>query len=218
MRYLLMIFLVGCGSVEIKPTIPDVTVNPFKCETVEGVVKRSYKGSKGAWSDEVKLPATGSWFTESHISVKGEKFAGKNFPSSLTENIDAHLTASCGALKIPCDKLFTNKWMRQWTPPENGKAGQGTRGETKPSAEEERFIFNMMFASQPKMGEKWLMSNGDKYVVVVGGYEVGPGDKTRLGGVQPEAAYFLGIKSGDKATIHGPLVDQTLKPGPIECK
>jgi len=181
-------------------------------------VKRAYRGQ---WADELKLPASGKWFVESHLATSGEKFAGRSFPNSTTELIEKHLDDSAAIMGVAKDTLYPAKWgwVRTWTPPEGGKAGQGSRGELKPSALEEMFVFNMMFApgTQPPAGQKWLISVGDVHVVVVGGYEIGPSAQDRMGGLQVEAAYLLGIHSGGSAKLHGPLVDQSLKPGKVSC-
>jgi hypothetical protein len=47
-------------------------------------------------------------------------------------------------------------------------------------------------------------------------YETGPSDKNTLAGLQPEAAWTLSAKNGDKVKL-ARLVDQSLPPGPIQC-
>lgn len=131
---------------------------------------------------------------------------------------------------IECSSVYSSKYHKEWTPPEGGKAGQGSVGDLKPSLREEMFIVNMMWASgkKPAAGTRFLASFNGKNVVVIAGYETGPGDSKWLGGFQGEVFYFLGAKpsywqtsasqiAGDKITI-AKLKDQAALPGPITCK
>jgi len=174
----------------------------------------------------VKLPATGAFVLESHLATKEDKFpGGRLFPKNVSENIQAHTTKSCLELKklnktIECTNVYASKYMKEWTPPEGGKAGQGSVGDVKPSVVEEMWSGNMMWAAgkKPAPGTRFLASFQGKSVVVIVGYETGPGDASLLGGLQGEVLWYLGAKSQKDLVTIGWLKDQTLPPGPITCK
>ncbi len=194
------------------------------CIVKKKTIARSFKGR---WRDQIQLPAVGSFYVESHLASSYDRFSGgRAFPSNTREGVLAHLQRSAQLLGLGVDQLYPSEWSRRWTPPEGGRAGQGARGPHKPSPLEEMFLFNMMFdaSSLPPAGEKWLISFGEKFVIVVGGFEVGPGDRNRLGGIQPEVQYFLEAPNAAELTLHGPLrsivlneESQYLEPGPVEC-
>jgi hypothetical protein len=188
---------------------------------------KSYHTATKLRGRTVTLPANGIWTLESHLATYADKFPeGRRFPRSTKENINAHLQKSFKHLQkfVPgasFDKVYNNRYTKEWTPPENGKAGQGCMGNLKPSSEEEMWIFNMMWVgkgSKPKPGTKFLASYKGKHVVVVGGYEVGPSSGKFLGGFQPEVFWYLGAKYGSSKITISALADQTVKPGPIQCQ
>lgn len=173
----------------------------------------------------VKLPATGSFVLESHLATKEDKFGTRLFPKNVSENIQAHTTKSCLELKklnktIDCTSVYSNKYMKEWTPPEGGKAGQGSVGDVKPSVVEEMWSGNMMWAAgkKPAPGTRFLASFQGKSVVVIVGYETGPANASLLGGMQGEVLWYLGAKSEKDLITIGWLKDQSLPPGPITCK
>ena len=205
----------------------DIPKDPPKetiCEIEKISVKRGKFNSKKeayTWKDTVYLPKSGVFHQEGHLATKNDNFSkNRIYPQWETEDIMDHLSRSAKILGAKVSDIYTNPWAKKWTPPENGRAGQGSAGKILPSVAEEMFIFNMMFRgdSRPPIGEKWLMSYNGKYVVVVGGYEIGPSSRSRLGGVQPEVLYVLGAKTPARLTIHGPLMDQSYKPGAINCE
>jgi hypothetical protein len=171
----------------------------------------------------VTLPARGVWTLESHLATNDDSFSGR-FPRTTTENISQHITRSCTLLQraVPgaaCGRVYDTRWDKEWTPPENGRAGQGAVGDKKPSAAEEMWIFNMMWVgnSAPKPGTKFLASYNGKNVVVVGGYEIGPASGRFLGGFQKEVLWYLGAEEGVSKVKLSALKDQSLKPGPVNC-
>lgn len=174
----------------------------------------------------VTLPATGIWTLESHLATREDSFpGGRAFPAAMRENIGAHMAASCTLLKkhypaLDCGRVYDNRWTKEWTPPENGKAGQGSVGNLKPSRAEEMWIFNMMWLGKaiPKAGTKFLASYNGRSVVVVGGYERGPSIKKFLGGFQPEVLWYLGAEEGRSRVTLSALDDQSLPPGPVRCE
>ena len=173
----------------------------------------------------VTLPAAGVWTLESHLATTDDLFpARRSFPKTLRENISAHIANSCDLLRkvLPgadCGEVYKSREDKQWTPPENGKAGQGALGGVRPSKEEELWIFNMMWAgdSMPKAGTKFLASYKGKSVVVVGGYERGPSSKRFLGGFQREVLWALGAENDSSEITLSALLDQGLPPGPVSC-
>ncbi len=194
--------------------VPEESNELNDCRIIKTSVNR---GIPKKWSDTIYLPKSGIFYQEGHLVTKEDEIKG--FPESNTEKIDEHLQRSAKILGAEISKIYPNRWAKRWTPPENGKAGQGSIGPVKPSAKEEMYIFNMMFkdSSMPKRGEKWLMSYNGRYVIVVGGYEKGPSSSSRLGGVQPEVLFVLGAKNPARLTLHGPLKNQKVAPGRIQC-
>lgn len=173
----------------------------------------------------VTLPAAGTWTLESHLATGSDGFSRRRlFPFSSRENIGPHLERSCRELMKMyggdyCGSVYNNKWKRVWTPPENGKAGQGSVGNRRPSVQEEMWIFNMMWTgkSMPPPGTKFLASYNGRHVVVVGGYERGPSSRRFLGGFQGEVFWALGASEGSSRITLRTLEDQSLAPGPIAC-
>lgn len=174
----------------------------------------------------ITLPASGKWTLESHLATREDSFPGRRaFPSTVKENISAHTANSFSLLArtvrgAGSGQVYNSRWAREWTPPENGKAGQGSVGNKKPSVEEEMWIFNMMWVgkSMPKAGTKFLAAYNGRYVVVVGGYERGPSSGKFLGGFQREVLWYLGAAEGVSKVTLSALQDQSLPPGPINCK
>lgn len=174
----------------------------------------------------VNLPATGKFVLESHLATTVDTFPnGRLFPKTTSENIQAHLSASCIELKtidtgIECSSVYSTSYQKVWTPKEGGGvAGQGSVGDLKPSLREEMFTVNMMWKTSPKPGTRMLATYKDKNVVVIAGYETGPGEAKYLGGMQGEVFYFLGVKDNESTAVTlSKLKDQTATPGPIICK
>jgi hypothetical protein len=172
----------------------------------------------------VTLPAAGVWTLESHLATREDSFSGRSFPRTVKENISAHTANSCSLLAravngVNCGEVYDTRWTKEWTPPENGKAGQGSVGNLKPSKTEEMWIFNMMWLGKamPKAGTKFLASYNGRSVVVVGGYERGPSSKKFLGGFQREVLWYLGAEEGRSQITISTLNDQSLPPGPVRC-
>lgn len=167
-----------------------------------------------------KLPKTGTFVLESHLATKEDKFGTRLFPRNTTEDIQAHLDRACAELKklgADCSKVYATKYHKEWTPPEGGKAGQGSVGDTKPTVIEEMWTCNMMWTKAPKAGTKFLATYKGKSVVVVMGYETGPGSSKWLGGCQGEVLWALGADDTSQITLMGTLKDQGIPAGPISC-
>lgn len=176
-------------------------------------------------SRTVTLPAKGKWTLESHLATREESFPGRRyFPSGVRENISSHLSGSFSLLSRDVrganfSSVYNTRWAKEWTPPENGRAGQGSVGNLKPSREEEMWIFNMMWVgkSMPRAGTKFLATYNGRSVVVVGGYERGPSSSRFLGGFQREVLWYLGATEGSSQVTLSALKDQSLPPGPVRC-
>ena len=176
-------------------------------------------------SRTVTLPATGKWTLESHLATRDDSFSGRSFPRGVRDNISAHLSGSFSLLSrevrgASFASVYNNRWTKEWTPPENGKAGQGSVGNLKPSRQEEMWIFNMMWVgkSMPKAGTMFLATYNGRSVVVVGGYERGPSSTRFLGGFQREVLWYLGATEDLSKVTLSALKDQGLRPGPINCR
>lgn len=186
---------------------------------------RSYPLSMRLKGRTVTLPAKGVWTLESHLATRADTFPGRrSFPRTVKENIPSHLQNSCGLLGkfvrgLNCGQVYSTRWDKEWTPPENGKAGQGAVGNTRPSAEEEMWVFNMMWVgkSMPRPGTKFLATYNGRSVVVVGGYERGPASGRFLGGFQREVLWYLGATEDSSRITLSALKNQELRPGPIDC-
>jgi len=169
----------------------------------------------------VALPASGRFVLESHLVTK-EDPAG--YPPTVTTNIQQHLDRACAKLqkydaRPSCSDVFTLVYHKQWTPAEKGKIGQGSIGETRPTAEQEMWGFNMYWTAEnkPKPGTKYLFSYNGVNVVGAGGFETGPMSAEFLGGVQGEMHWALKADSMSKIRV-GRLVDQSVPYGPAVCR
>ena len=186
----------------------------------------------------VPLPASGKFVLESHLATTADVFSGDGniakprlFPKinfaigkrkiGSDEEIKQHLDREWIEYKkffplVSFAELFDNTYVKQWTPAEGGKPGQGSVGNTRPSVSEEIWIANMFWASKgkPKPGTKFLMTAHGKRVVVVMGYETGPEGHEFLGGAQGAVFKVLGMKNNDIAEI-ACIKDQSVPVGPV---
>lgn len=222
MKYVVLALFVIITACTSKPpttdTAPVVTTSPMadsqpkvsKCDVDQTVLTLKW--------GQVVLPKEGRFVLESHLATKEDTFGTRAFPKTVTEGIPAHLNRSCELLDTDCADVYTTKYHKEWTPPEGGKAGQGSVGDLKPSVLEEMWTCNMMWSTKPKAGTKFLIANGKKTVVTVMGYETGPGSSKWLGGCQGEVLWALGAKENTQLTLAGVLKDQAVPPGPITCE
>lgn len=217
------IALTSCQQVTVPVTAPPVSIE---------IPRESFGSDCSVISETLvlknqtaKLPKMGKFVLESHLATKSDTFpAGRLFPQSVSEGILDHMNRSCEYLKKlgvkNCLDVFSTKYHRAWTPPESGKAGQGSVGNLKPTVEEEMWSGNLYWtsANKPKPGTKFLASRGGRHVVVVMGYETGPRDPSFLGGLQGEVMWWLQANNSHTDIQLGRLKDQTLPPGPVICK
>lgn len=216
---------------EVTKPSPAPTHKVQKCETDDFKIKLAY----GTFS----LPKSGTMPMESHFVSKDDDFGFGVWPASQSEKMDQHLKASCVLLKSidsglsdDCKGVYSGlHYKRVWTPAEGGQIGQGAVGNTKPSLEEELWLGTMKWkvtcsgalwwkkcsSSKPSVGTKFLVQANGKSIVAVFGYEHGPYSHKHLGGLSPEAHWFLGTNNTSKIKVSY-LKDQTLKPGPINCE
>jgi hypothetical protein len=200
------------------PVIPEAEASKgVDCSVVTETLKLT--------NQTVTLPKKGRMVLESHLATKSDSFpAGRLFPQTISEGILDHMNRACEILKkhgvTNCLDVFSTKYHRQWTPPESGKAGQGSIGNTKPTVIEEMWSGNLYWTreNKPKPGTKFLASRNGRHVVVVMGYETGPRDPKFLGGLQGEVMWWLKATNTDSDIQLARLKDQSLSPGPVVCK
>jgi hypothetical protein len=223
MKYFLLILLASCSVLPPPaPQAPSPTPSPVpapapSCEVLPGVEDTVQLG-------KIKLPATGKFFTESHLVTPEDGF-GSGWPKTGTQNIDAHLKRSCEQIKKAgmkvkddCSDVYTGHWSKVYTGSEgSGDIGNGAR-RIKPTVDCEPWIANMYWtrASFPPAYTRYLICTKSKSRCVVAclGLEVGPGLK-RFAGAQTELIRYL--NDGDTFVIHGRLKNQGLSFGPIAC-
>lgn len=169
--------------------------------------------------DGIQAPTTkGKISLESHLVTQEDWQHLNHWPTSGKEGIDFHLkTTNFSQNCLGCDAS-----RQTWTPPENGKRGQGSTN--KPPANHEPWIVNSRWTkngktTNPPPGTKVIVFSPktNRYVVGVAGYEWGPSSSTgHAFGAQPEVLSVLGISHGDTVVV-GFAKDQNLPLGPITC-
>lgn len=194
------------------------------CTTVKETVRLRW--------GETSFPSTGKFVVESHYATEEETFENAAaFPKTMTDEIARHLDLSCALLHSAfgftgnCADIYRASYERVWTPAEGGGvAGQAARSQLKPSLEQELWQGNLMYASihdMPAPGTKYIATNtkNGKSVVVSMGFEIGPAQRTFLGGLVTEVQYFLGTLQDDSSKVTlGRAQDQSLPYGPIVCE
>lgn len=161
----------------------------------------------------LEMPATGAIVKEAHLVTAEEtsRFPS-GWPTSITDGIAAHYALSESVSGYVMDR--TEPWAPCCEP--NNAYGQGSS--VPPPAEAEAWYVNMRWSSAPPRGQRYLVFNPLTGAAVVGaaGYENGPGDLSRVGGVSEEVHHALGSGHLDHLTF-GVALDQTLPYGPIDC-
>ncbi|MDX2215634.1 MAG: TIGR02594 family protein [Oculatellaceae cyanobacterium bins.114] len=182
-----------------------------------------HRGPGGAWERTITLPCAGRFVEESHYSTTQDRFPGERlFPNTQTENISSHLERSY-QLYLAFDQntsfeaLYCNSWNKVWTPAEGGACGQGSVGSKRPDPEVELWLMTMMWApgEKPAPGTKFLLSANNRQVVVVAGYETGPGSQEYLGGITREVHAWLRTNNNSQIEVRY-LTDQSMKVGPVK--
>jgi hypothetical protein len=175
------------------------------------------------------FPRSGVFVQEDHYATTDETFAPGNslFPDTVSEDVTSHLQASCDllhntygftSLSHNCTEVYITTDENQWTPAEGGRVGQGAVGNNKPTAIQEMWQGNLMYASgaKPAPGTKYILSHNGKSAVVSFGFEVGPSSQSYLGGLTTEVHWYLGDNTSANITM-GRAADQTLAYGPVTC-
>lgn len=167
---------------------------------------------------EITLPQTGKWAEESHYITQDEFLVSQNFPKTLQENIKFHLIKTRNHIEekypnFPFENLHKTRSSQLWTPAEGGgNIAQAARGMILPTFEEEIWQGNMMFKKLPKIGTKFMLTDGKKKCVIQMGYEIGPSNNYYIGGVTSEVLSYFDAKHG--ATLTLDYCDQSLPLGP----
>lgn len=171
---------------------------------------------------DIKLPAQGPLVLESHLATDQDKFA-KGWPTNGSEGIAAHLSRSCAELKRlglkvseDCAEVYSNRYVKVWTPSEGGNIGQGSTS-VKPSVACETWVMNMYWKKKPPMGTRFMIEANGKRVIACAGFETGPNSAKFIGGAQGEVFWYLGISNQTPVKM-GRIDDQTLPYGPLECE
>jgi len=160
----------------------------------------------------VTLPATGAMVLEAHLVAEEDGFAPGVWPSEIWQGIPEHYNTSFGLSKLVMTRT------QSWAPQESSQFGQGSTGAQLPGLDEAWYI-NMMWSDRPARGTKMIVQlpGGGPTVVAAAGYETGPGNTDRLGGVTEEVHFYLGTGHLDDMTI-GFAADQNVPLGPIDCQ
>ena len=211
---------------DMKRILPNIDCSP---EAYEVNHEYSYgKDPSKNWKRKVILPKKGRFVGESHYVTKSDVFPhGRFFANKKDENIKKHLQRSFELYKaydpdMTFDRMYQYKWSKQWTPAEKGKIGQGSVGEIQVkelTPEMEMWFMTMMWANgeRPKRGTKFLLEANGRAVVVVAGYETGPGQEQYLGGVTREVHMWLGTSNNSKIKVS--LLQSQYEPlGPVTCR
>jgi hypothetical protein len=161
----------------------------------------------------LRTPATGPVVKEAHLVTVADDFGG-GWPGSFTDGIEAHYALS------EAESGYSMERREPWAPAGEGGSefGQGSFGAPLPVVDEAWYV-NMYWRQRPPAGTRLLVRNPETgaAVVAAGGYETGPGDNTRIGGVTEEIHDHLG--TGHLSVLQlGFLVDQDLPLGPIDCR
>jgi len=220
LSYLFLYFSLSTTHV-ISQVIP--TIN---CETSPHTIKLKLEDE----SRTIILPSSGKFFQEAHYVTTLDKFKDGDYPESVTQNISSHLTRALNIYKnfdpnMTFNNLFSRSTalgQRQWTPSECGEIGQGSVGIIQLSEltpEMEMWMLTMMWAPgyKPQRGTKFLITYNEKNVVLIAGYETGPGDLNKLGGITTEAQKWLGANNESNITLKY-LVNQSVNAGPCNCR
>jgi hypothetical protein len=224
---IIILTLLSCNANTINTSLQRKDTVTTSCSTVSIAIKHSFPSKENPWNRTVTLPSQGKFVAESHYVTTKEVFEGKTWPSAKDEGIENHLKKAFEAYKkhdpkARFEELYASPWQKEWTPAEGGAFGQGSVGDVQLkelSTEMEMWLLTMMWAKgeRPERGTKFLLSANDKSVVVIAGYETGPASQDFLGGITTEVHHWLNTTSDSEISI-ALLADQTLPPGPVNCK
>jgi hypothetical protein len=206
------------GRYELQVDFRPGDVDP--CEVVPTDVEMFWSGCAGSVPDcfeaggdvFLSTPTTGPVVKEAHLVTTDDGF-GAGWPSSFTDGISAHYANSEAV------SGYVMRRTEPWAPAGEGGSeyGQAAYGSKLPP-EDEAWYLNMYWRSRPTPGTRMIVRNpaNGRAVVAAGGYETGPGDNTRIGGVAEEVHDALGTGHLDDLEI-GFAADQSLPLGPVTC-
>jgi hypothetical protein len=146
--------------------------------------------------EPLALPAFGPVVMEAHLVTVADDFDG-GWPSSARDGLAAHYALSEAATGFEVTR------GEPWAP-----EGEG----------DEAWYVNMYWRTRPARGTRMLVFNpaNGRAVVASAGWETGPSDPTRIGGVVEEVHLYLGTRHLSQLVM-GFTVDQELDLGPIDC-
>jgi hypothetical protein len=202
-----------------QPTLTATPIQaPRSCEQIPEQITLHGSGT-------LSFPRSGLFVIESHYLSTHDALSVQ----SDTSGIANHLNYSCSLLKklglsvsADCHEVYPG-YLATWTPAEGGgNVGVGARSGYRPSPIEEMFQGNLYYASGqlPPPGTRYLITNraSGKTIVASFGYEVGPASSKWLGGLTPEAHFYLDQYRYENEPLEiGRAADQTLPFGPIQC-
>ena len=166
----------------------------------------------GTIRPHLHTPTTGPVVKEAHLVTAGDGFEG--WPTSASEHLDAHYRMSEAATD------YVQRRREPWAPAGEGGSmwGQGAIGSRLPVVDEGYYV-NMYWRRRPSAGTRMLIRNPEngRTLVAAAGYETGPGDSSRIGGVVEEVHDYLGTAHLDALELSF-LVDATLPFGPVRCR
>jgi hypothetical protein len=193
--------LAGAYALDIGYLVP----TPGDCSMTNDVVDR-------IGGPSVSLPDSGPMVLEAHLVSDADGFASGEWPSELWQNIPEHYAGS-----FLLSQLVMTR-SQSWAPQESSQFGQGSTGQPLPGLDEAWYI-NMMWSNRPARGTRMIVQlpGGGPAIVAAAGYETGPGNTDRLGGVTEEVHFYLGTGHLDDMLI-GFAADQDLPLGPIDCQ
>lgn len=221
----------GSQQQVLQPSGPgrSILLPAIDCRHVAKSVRHAFLSGRPEkqWERTVNFPARGRFVEESHYVTSSDKFSGgRLFADRDDEKINVHLQRSLQLYRrhdptATLESLYGKPWQKVWTPAEGGAIGQGSVGDIQAaelSPEMEMWLVTMMWAAgeKPARGTRLLLKANGKMVVVIAGFETGPGSSEFLGGVTPEVHQWLGTTSQDKIEVLW-LEDQTAPPGPVVC-
>lgn len=213
---------IPCPDPKPEPKPDPKPGKPAKCALIQEFLKR-------AQGDVLQMPVQMPMAHEAHYLIKN---LDPKVVSAQVEAIKPHLQRTCDKLlkgdwkkffqeikSSDCREVYASRGSTEWTPPEPTR-GRGS-SDYYPSVECEAATGNMYWAKglAPKKGERFIVQNPEngKAFVLCMGYEAGPGDPAKSGGLSSEGLHYLKAKHGKTKLILGRAVDQTLPYGPVEC-
>jgi len=162
------------------------------------------------------MPATGRVVKEAHLVTAEEHRAGVfggGWPTRLDDRVAQHWALSEQASGFVAER--TEPWAPCCEP--SNAFGQGSTA--KPPAAAEAWYLNMRWKRAPRRGQRYIVYDAvtGGAVVAAAGYENGPGNLQRIGGVAEEVMMALGRDHLSTLTFGVAHAGDALPYGPIDC-